>query len=34
MWERHHLLMFKASLEWLTTGTVNGGKTGMLKMGN
>jgi pimeloyl-ACP methyl ester carboxylesterase len=33
MWERNHLLMFRASLEWLTAGTVNGSKTGMLKLG-
>ena len=29
MWERNHLLLFRASLEWLTQGT----KTGMLKLG-
>jgi fermentation-respiration switch protein FrsA (DUF1100 family) len=33
MWERNHLLMYRASLEWLTAGTVNGSKTGMLKLG-
>jgi pimeloyl-ACP methyl ester carboxylesterase len=33
MWERNHLLMFRASLEWLTTGSVNGSKAGMLKLG-
>lgn len=33
MWERNHLLLFRASLEWLTQGTVNGTKTGMLKLG-
>ena len=33
MWERNHLLLFNASLEWLTKGTVNGAKTGMLKLG-
>ncbi|MGC4082525.1 MAG: alpha/beta fold hydrolase [Vicinamibacterales bacterium] len=33
MWEKNHLLLFKASLEWLTAGTVNGQKDGMLKMG-
>ncbi len=33
MWERNHLLMFRASLEWLTAGTVNGSKTGIVKMG-
>lgn len=33
MWETNHLLLFKASLEWLTAGTVNGGKDGLLKLG-
>ena len=33
MWERNHLLLFNASLEWLTRGTVNGAKSGMLKLG-
>jgi len=33
MWERNHLLLFRASLEWLTQGTVNGLKSGMLKLG-
>jgi hypothetical protein len=33
MWERNHLLLFHASLEWLTQGTVNGAKSGMLKLG-
>ncbi len=33
MWEKVHLQMFKASLEWLTAGTVNGTKSGVLKMG-
>lgn len=33
MWERNHMLLFRASLEWLTHGTVNGMKTGMLKLG-
>jgi pimeloyl-ACP methyl ester carboxylesterase len=33
MWERNHLLLFRASLEWLTQGTVNGSKDGMLKVG-
>jgi hypothetical protein len=32
MWERNHLL-FRASLEWLTLGTGNGTKSGMLKLG-
>jgi pimeloyl-ACP methyl ester carboxylesterase len=33
MWERNHVLLFRASLEWLTQGTVNGTKSGMLKLG-
>ncbi len=33
MWEKNHLLLFNASLEWLTKGTVNGEKEGLLKLG-
>jgi pimeloyl-ACP methyl ester carboxylesterase len=33
MWEINHLLLFSASLEWLTKGTVNGEKQAMLKLG-
>jgi pimeloyl-ACP methyl ester carboxylesterase len=33
MWEKNHLLLFRASLEWLTSGTVNGQKSGSIKMG-
>jgi pimeloyl-ACP methyl ester carboxylesterase len=33
MWEMNHLLLFKASLEWLQSGTVNGMKTGTLRLG-
>jgi pimeloyl-ACP methyl ester carboxylesterase len=33
MWEKNHLLLFKASLEWLDRGTVNGQKNVMLKLG-
>jgi pimeloyl-ACP methyl ester carboxylesterase len=33
MWERNHVLLFRASLEWLTQGTVNGMRSGMLKLG-
>jgi pimeloyl-ACP methyl ester carboxylesterase len=32
-WEHNHLLLFKASLEWLTSATVNGAKQGMVKLG-
>jgi pimeloyl-ACP methyl ester carboxylesterase len=33
MWERNHLLLFRASLEWLQNGSINGAKTGMLRLG-
>jgi pimeloyl-ACP methyl ester carboxylesterase len=33
MWEKNHLLLFKASLEWLEHETVNGQQTGMLRLG-
>jgi len=33
MWEKNHLLLFKASAEWLTKGSVNGQHEGMLKLG-
>ena len=33
MWEKHHLLLFRASLEWLRSGTVNGVKDGTVKLG-
>jgi pimeloyl-ACP methyl ester carboxylesterase len=33
MWERNHLLLFRASLEWLTQGTVNAAKDGTLRLG-
>ena len=33
MWERNHLLLFQASLEWLKDGKVNGLTQGMLKLG-
>jgi pimeloyl-ACP methyl ester carboxylesterase len=33
MWERNHLILFNASLEWLTKGTVNGSKNGVLRLG-
>ena len=33
MWERNHLLLFKASLEWLKEGTVNGTSRGELRIG-
>jgi pimeloyl-ACP methyl ester carboxylesterase len=33
LWERNHLLLFKASLEWLTKGTVNGMEQGTVRLG-
>jgi pimeloyl-ACP methyl ester carboxylesterase len=33
MWEKNHLLLFRASLEWLTKGAVNGTQEGMLRLG-
>lgn len=33
MWEKNHLILFKASLEWLDKGTVNGQSNTMLKLG-
>ena len=33
MWEKNHLLLFKASLEWLRDGKVNGVTQGELKLG-
>jgi pimeloyl-ACP methyl ester carboxylesterase len=33
MWEKNHLPMFQASLEWLTKGTVNGIDHGVVRLG-
>jgi pimeloyl-ACP methyl ester carboxylesterase len=33
MWERNHLLLFKASLDWLRDGKVNGMSQGIVKLG-
>jgi pimeloyl-ACP methyl ester carboxylesterase len=33
MWEKNHLLLFQASAEWLTKGTVNGMEQGMVRLG-
>lgn len=33
MWEKNHLLLFQASLEWLTEGMVKGVSQGVLKLG-
>ena len=33
MWEKNHLLLFKASLDWLRDGKVDGASEGMLRLG-
>jgi pimeloyl-ACP methyl ester carboxylesterase len=33
MWEKNHRLLFHASLEWLTLGSVNGNEQGTVKLG-
>jgi pimeloyl-ACP methyl ester carboxylesterase len=33
MWERNHLMLFQATLEWLRDGKVNGASEGMMKLG-
>jgi pimeloyl-ACP methyl ester carboxylesterase len=33
MWERNHTMLFRASLEWLEKGTVNGAAEGVVRMG-
>jgi pimeloyl-ACP methyl ester carboxylesterase len=33
MWETNHLLLFRASVEWLTAGTVQGMKQGVVQLG-
>jgi fermentation-respiration switch protein FrsA (DUF1100 family) len=33
MWETNHVLLFRASLEWLRDGKVNGTTAGELKLG-
>jgi pimeloyl-ACP methyl ester carboxylesterase len=33
MWEKNHNVLFKASLEWLSLGSVNGTQQGMLQLG-
>ena len=34
LWERNHLLLFRASLEWFSKGTVNGAPSGSLRLGD
>jgi pimeloyl-ACP methyl ester carboxylesterase len=34
MWEMNRMLLFRASLEWLSKGSVNGAQKGILRLGN
>ncbi len=33
LWEKNHMLLFKASLEWFSKGTVSGNKSGAVRLG-
>ena len=33
MWEKNRTLLFKASLDWLRSGSVNGAKEGIVRLG-
>ena len=33
LWEKNHLLLYRASLEWFSKGTVNGSASGALRLG-
>jgi hypothetical protein len=33
MWERNHLLMFRASLDWLSKGAVGEQTSGVIRLG-
>ena len=33
MWEKNHVQLFRASLEWLTQGSVDGKQQAMLRLG-
>ena len=33
MWEKNHTVLFRASLEWLEKGTVNGSESGVVRLG-
>ena len=33
LWEKNHLLLFQASLEWFSKGTANGNKSGEVRLG-
>jgi pimeloyl-ACP methyl ester carboxylesterase len=33
LWERNHLLLFRASVEWLSTGALNGAREGTVRIG-
>ncbi len=34
MWEKNHLLLFRASLEWLDSGSIDGRESGIIELGN
>jgi hypothetical protein len=34
LWEKNHLVLFEASRQWLATDSVNGTKTGSLRLGD
>ena len=33
MWEKNHLLLFQATVDWLSKGTVGGSDNGVVRMG-
>jgi hypothetical protein len=33
MWEKNHTVLFRASREWLESGTVNGSPSGVVRLG-
>ena len=33
IWEKNHLMLFRASAEWLSKGTVNGSGQGVVRLG-
>jgi pimeloyl-ACP methyl ester carboxylesterase len=33
MWEKNHSMLFRASLEWLDKGTINGSSSGVVRLG-
>jgi hypothetical protein len=33
MWEKNHLMLFQATLDWLTSGKVDGQSSGVIRKG-